>query len=340
MKSIFDLELKSLEEILLENGFKRYNATQIFEGIYKKRAKDFEEISNISKDLRKFLNENFTLDCLSIITKQVSHDGTTKYLLRLKDGYSIETVLMNQEYGKSLCVTTQVGCNMGCAFCASGLKKKVRSLEPSEMVEQILTVENDLSLKITHVVVMGTGEPFDNYDNLMTFIKIINHGMSLEIGSRHITVSTSGLIPRIYDYSKEGLQTNLAISLHAPNDEIRNKLMPINKKYPINDLMKAVKDYFKETGRRVTFEYILIDEVNSKKEHALELAKLIKGINAYVNLIPYNEVKEFGFKSISKTKSSEFYDILKKNGINVTLRKEHGRDIDAACGQLRLKNVD
>ena len=338
MENIYGYLKKDLENYLVDAGFKKFNATQIFEGLYRKKVKNFEDISNISLNLKQHLKDNFSLELPKISKKQVSHDGTTKYLLELVDGNCIETVLMIHEYGYSLCVSSQVGCNMGCKFCASGLKKKLRSLNAYELVSQIILVENDLNIKISHVVVMGTGEPFDNYDNLMKFIRIINDPKGLEIGARHITVSTCGIVPKIYEYANENIQTNLAISLHAPSDEVRDQIMLINRKYRINDVINACKDYYKVTNRRITFEYILLKDVNNKVEHAKELAKLIKGMNAYVNLIPYNEVDEFSFKSVSKEEALKFYDVLKKQGINVTLRKEHGRDIDAACGQLRLKS--
>ena len=244
---------------------------------------------------------------------------------------------MNHDYGNSLCVSTQVGCNMGCAFCESGRKRKKRNLEPWEMVTQILTIEKDLNTRISHIVLMGIGEPFDNYDNIMKFIKIINSDRGIAIGARHITVSTCGIVPKIYKFADENLQVNLAISLHAPNNEIRDKIMKINKVYKIEDIIKAVKYYIEKTNRRVTFEYIMLKNINDSKENALELSKLLKGINAYVNLIPYNETSYINLKKTNETNIMKFYDILKKNKINVTIRREFGSEVSAACGQLRTQ---
>jgi 23S rRNA (adenine2503-C2)-methyltransferase len=261
-------------------------------------------------------------------------------LLELKDGSKVETVLMRYNYGNVVCVSSQVGCNMGCAFCASGIHKKVRNLEPDEMVGEVLIVNDLLRIeeeRVSHVVIMGTGEPFDNYDNVMDFIRIINNQKALAIGARHITVSTCGLVDGIKKYAKEGLQVNLAISLHAPNDDIRNKIMKINKAYPIKDVIEAAKFYEKENGRRVTFEYILLKGVNDSIECANELSDLIRGMLAYVNLIPYNEVSEMPFKRSSDKTIHDFLDQLTKRGITATIRKEFGSDIDAACGQLRAK---
>ena len=244
---------------------------------------------------------------------------------------------MNHDYGYSLCVSSQVGCNMGCRFCESGRLKKVRNLEAYEIVQQILLIEEDIKRRITHVVVMGIGEPFDNYDNVMRFIRICNDQKGLAIGARHITVSTSGLANKIVDYSKEGLQVNLAISLHASNDETRNKIMPINKAYPLNKLFEAIREYSKNADRRVTIEYILLKGINDSLTNADELVELLKGTFAYVNLIPYNEVKENEFRRSEKKEVRAFYERLKSKGVNVTIRKEFGTDIDAACGQLRAK---
>ena len=246
---------------------------------------------------------------------------------------------MTHDYGYSVCVTSQVGCNMGCKFCASGLKKKKRNLETYEMVLEVLTVAKLTNKRISHIVVMGIGEPFDNYDNVLKFLEILNHPLGLEIGQRHMTVSTCGIVPKIYDYAKFKLQVNLAISLHAPNDEIREQIMPINKKYKINELFEALRYYIKETNRRITIEYILINDLNDTVECANELADLLRGMNAYINLIPYNEVSENEFKRSTLEHRQKFYDTLKKRGLNVTLRKEQGSDIDAACGQLRSKHL-
>ncbi len=332
MKNIYDMTLEKLENYFIENGEKKFKATQIFEWLYKKRIDDFFLMSNIKKELQTKLNDEFSTYKIKVIDKKEDKD-VIKFLFELKDKNKIEAVLMNHDYGKSLCISTQVGCNMGCKFCESGRLKKVRNLETYEMVEQILVIEELLKLRISHVVLMGIGEPFDNYDNVIDFIDIINSGKGIDIGARHITVSTCGIIPKIKEFMNNGKQVNLAISLHAPNNELRNKIMPINKAYNIEELIKILKEYIQKTNRRVTFEYVLLDGINDTKECALELAKLLKNMNAYVNLIPYNETSHIEFKRSKKV--MEFYDILKKNNINVTVRREFGTKVSAACGQLR-----
>ncbi len=343
MTNLYSFSLPKLEEKMLSIGQKKFRATQLFKRIYEKNVTDFDLMSDISLSFREYLKENFCLTKPKIFTKQVSSDGTIKLLLELEDSNKIETVLMRYNYGSVACVSSEVGCNMACAFCASGLLKKKRGLTVDELLGQVLVLNDLLKLenndeRITHVVVMGTGEPFDNYDNVMDFIRILNAPHGLAIGARHITVSTCGLVEGIKKYAHEGLQINLAISLHASNDELRNKLMPINKKYPLNELMNAVRYYEKEAGRRVTFEYILLKGINDQKENALELASLIKGTLAYVNLIPFNPVKELEYNRSDNKTVHNFMDILMKKGVNVTIRKEFGTDIDAACGQLRAKN--
>ncbi|HOO43979.1 MAG TPA: 23S rRNA (adenine(2503)-C(2))-methyltransferase RlmN [Bacillota bacterium] len=337
MRNFYDLTIHALQDYMVSNGFKAYSADQIFKWIYEQKVFDFDQMTNISKPLKELLKSEFEISDLEINTVQESGDGTVKYLFKLDDGSLIETVLMTYDYGKSVCVTSQVGCNMGCAFCASGLIKKARDLKVNELVRQVTSIENHRGIRVSHVVVMGTGEPFDNYDHVMDFIRVINYKHGLQIGSRHITVSTCGIVPKIYQYAKEVIKTNLAISLHAPNDELRNQLMPINKAYPLKDVIEACKSYFDLTKRRITFEYILLKGVNDQIEHANQLSDLIRGINAYVNLIPYNPVNEFGFKKTDTRNASEFYSQLIKRGINATLRREQGSDIDAACGQLRYK---
>lgn len=332
--NIYDYRLSELKEFLKQNNEKEFKAIQIYEWLYKKRIKTFDEMTNIKKETKELLNKNFKIEKLEIITKQTSTD-VSKYLFKLKDDNKIEAVLMKHDYGNSLCVSTQVGCNMSCAFCESGRLKKVRNLNAYEMVSQILQVEEDLKIRISHIVLMGIGEPFDNYENVIKFIDIINEPKGIDLGARHITVSTSGLVPKIKEFTNNPKQVNLAISLHAPNNEIRNKIMPINKAYPIEKLIDAVKEYIEKTNRRVTFEYIMLKNINDKQEHALELAKLLKGINCYVNLIPYNETSHIEYKKSSKEDIMKFYDTLKKNNINVTIRKEFGRKVSAACGQLR-----
>lgn len=341
MINLYGQEISKLERLLMERGQKKYRATQLYSWIYEKKAKTFDEMSDVSKIFREELNRDFCLTLPKIYKKQESKDGTIKLLLELEDGAKIETALMPYNYGNAICVSSQVGCNMGCAFCASGLLKKQRNLEVHEIVGQVLVMNNLLEEKgqrVSHVVVMGTGEPFDNYDNVIDFIRIINHPKALAIGARHISVSTCGIVPGIRKYALEGLQSNLAISLHAPNDEIRNKIMPISKGYKIDELMEAVKYYEKEAGRRVTFEYIMLKDVNDSLECAEELTKLIRGTLAYVNLIPYNPVDEHSFKRSDDSQVHKFFSYLMKHGVNTTVRKEFGNDIDAACGQLRAKD--
>lgn len=341
MTNLFSYSLPKLEDLMLFIGQKKYRATQIFKWIYEKRVTNFDEMSDVSLSFREFLKDNYTLDKPKIFKKQVSSDGTIKLLLELKDGNKIETVLMRYNYGNVACVSSEVGCNMGCCFCASGLLKKKRELTVDELVGQVLVLDDLLkseNKRVTHVVVMGTGEPFDNYDNVLDFIRILNHPHGLAIGARHITVSTCGIVDKIKKYAHEGLQINLAISLHASNDQLRNKIMPINFKYNLTELMEAVKYYEKVANRRVTFEYILLKGVNDSKENALELVNLIKGTLAYVNLIPFNPVEELKYKRSDSKTVHQFLDILMKNNVTATIRKEFGTDIDAACGQLRAKN--
>ncbi|MDP4082987.1 MAG: 23S rRNA (adenine(2503)-C(2))-methyltransferase RlmN [Bacillota bacterium] len=339
-QSVYSLLLPELKQWLSENGEKPFRAEQIFEWLYKKRVSSFDEMSNLSKELREKLESHFQLTTLKTVIQQTSSDGTIKFLFELQDGYSIETVLMRHEYGNSVCVTTQVGCRMGCTFCASTLGGLKRHLEAGEIVAQVVNVQQVLDMteeRVSSVVIMGIGEPFDNYDNMLSFLKIVNHEKGLNIGARHITVSTSGIIPRIYDFADENTQINFAISLHAPNTEIRSRLMPVNKAYKLDDLMKAVRYYIDKTGRRISFEYGLFGGVNDQIEHARELAALIKGIKCHVNLIPVNYVPERDYVRTPKDQIFAFEKELVKHGINVTIRREHGHDIDAACGQLRAK---
>ena len=296
-------------------------------------------MTNLKKETIAMLKNDFTLRTITI--KKVERDiDVNKYLFYLSDDEKVEAVLMNHDYGTSLCISTQVGCNMGCKFCESGRLKKVRNLETHEMVEQILTVEKECGKRISHVVVMGIGEPFDNYDNLVKFIEIINHPKGIALGSRHITVSTCGVIPKIKEFTKLPYQVNLAISLHAPNDKLRSEIMPINRAYPLKDLINTLKEYINKTNRRVTFEYIMLQGVNDQEEHALELVNLVRGMNCYINLIPYNETNNISFKRSNYDTITKFYDILKKNRINATIRREFGSKISAACGQLRSKKED
>ena len=288
MKNIYGYTLDALENYFESIGEKKFKAVQVFEWLYKKRVKSFDEMSNVKKDTLEHLKSEFTFGDIKIVAKREGED-VIKYLFELEDSSKVEAVLMKHDYGNSLCVSTEVGCNMGCTFCESGRMKKVRNLETYEMVLQILKIEEDIKIRISHVVLMGIGEPFDNYDNVINFVSIINSGKGIDIGARHITISTCGIIPKIREFMKDGRQVNLAISLHASNDALRSRIMPINRAYPLKDLMDVLKEYIDTTGRRVTFEYVLLHEVNDNYENAVELAKLLKGMNCYVNLIPYNE---------------------------------------------------
>lgn len=334
--NIYDLTKEELETFFINHGEKKFKATQIFKWIYEKRVLSYDEMTDIKKDTLEFLKKELPIKRVELIKVERDKD-VNKYLFELEDEEHIEAVLMRHDYGNSICVSSQVGCNMGCKFCESGRRKKVRNLKSGEIVSQVLEVEKDIKERISHVVMMGIGEPFDNYDEIIKFIKIINDPKGLAIGSRHITVSTSGIIPKIKEFSNLDLQVNLAISLHAPNDKLRTSIMPINKAYPLKELVTEVKEYLKKTNRRVTFEYVLLKDVNDTIECAKELVKLIKNINCYVNLIPYNETQNIEYERSNMFQIMKFYDILKKENINVTIRKEFGSQISAACGQLRSK---
>lgn len=338
MKNIYGLKRCDLEEYFLSINEKKFKALQVYEWLYNFRVSSFDEMTNIKKEVREQLKKDFTMEMIEIV--KVQEDNLTKkYLFRLKDDNYIEAVLMRHDYGNSVCVSSQVGCNMGCAFCESGRLKKVRDLQTYEIVEQILLIEKELDERISSVVLMGIGEPLDNYDNVLNFIKIINDSKGIAIGARHITLSTCGIIPKIEKLSEENMQINLALSLHAPNDKLRSSIMNVNKVYNISKLIPVIKEYIVKTNRRVTIEYVMLNNVNDSDSCALELAKLLRGMNVYVNLIPYNETNHLEFKKSSKERILKFYDILKKNRINVTIRKEFGSKIDAACGQLRSKEV-
>ena len=339
MESIYNKSFDELVTYFESIGEKKFKATQVFEWLYLKRVKSFDEMSNIKKEIIDVLKRDFVIE--DILLDKVERDiEVNKYLFTLNDGNHIESVLMRHDYGTSICISSQVGCNMGCRFCESGRLKKVRNLTAGEMVEQILKVEEDINTRITHVVIMGIGEPFDNFDNFKRFVEIVNYQKGINIGSRHITVSTCGIIPKIREFGEFPYQVNLAISLHAPNNTIRDMLMPINKAYPLNDLMKEIRHYIKTTNRRVTFEYILLSGINDSEECANELCDLVQGLNCYINLIPYNETNNLGYKRSKKDTISRFYDIIKKRKINVTIRREFGTKISAACGQLRSKKED
>ena len=340
--NIYDYTLEELQSVLIEKGEKPFRATQIFEWLYRKRVNQFSDMTNLSQKTISMLEENFTATPLNIVTKQISKDGTIKYLFELADQRYIETVLMKHNYGNSVCVTSQVGCNMGCAFCASGELGKVRNLSLGEMVQQVWMVQKDLDEKyqrVSNIVVMGIGEPFDNYETVLRFLQVINYAKGLEIGARHITVSTCGIVPKIDAFATFDLQVNLAISLHAPNDEIRNQIMKINKRYGVSEIIEAVKRYIAKTNRRVTFQYIILKGINDSPSCANELAKLVQGINCYINLIPYNEVSTKPYQRTAKVDAEAFFEVLKQSGVQATLRMEHGGDIAAACGQLRAQKI-
>lgn len=339
MKNIYDLTYEEMEEYFLNIGSKKFHAMQLFTWLYEKRVESYSEVTNIKKELLDNISMDYSIDRLKIVSVEEDVD-VSKYLFELYDGEHIEAVLMRHDYGNSVCISSQVGCNMGCKFCESGRRKKVRNLETYEMVLQILMIEKLVGERVSHVVVMGIGEPFDNYDNLCRFLKIINHPKGMAIGARHITVSTCGVVPKVLEFSEFPLQINLAVSLHAPNNEIRDKIMPINKAYPLEKLIPALKTYLERTNRRITFEYILLKDINDSTKCAEELSKLVKGINCYINLIPYNETENIGFKRTNTIQIMRFYDILKKNNVNVTIRREFGGKISAACGQLRSKKEE
>lgn len=340
MKKIYDYSLEDLKNYVHTLGLKDFKARQIYRWLYKKRVDDFNMMTDLSHELIAQLQEEFVIDILSLVTQQTARDLTTKFLFRMTDGALVESVLMVFDYGFSACISTQVGCNMGCTFCASGLLKKVRDLSAGEILAQVLYIQKYLDAKgerLGNIVLMGTGEPFDNYDNVMKALSIINDPHGLEIGARHISISTCGVVPMIYRFADEKVQYNLAISLHAPNDELRSRLMPINKAYPLSELFKALKYYSIDNNRRITFEYLLLSGINDTAECADQLHDLLKGLNAYINLIPYNEVKEKDYQTASDRQALVFYDMLKKRNVAVTLRQKKGDDIDAACGQLRAK---
>ncbi|WP_323702625.1 23S rRNA (adenine(2503)-C(2))-methyltransferase RlmN [Mammaliicoccus sp. Dog046] len=338
--SIYSLKLGDIEDWLIDQSEPKFRAKQIFDWLYVKRVDSFNEMTNLSKELREKLIHSFEITTLEVAVKQESKDGTIKFLFELQDGYTIETVLMRHEYGNSVCVTTQVGCRIGCTFCASSIGGLKRNLEAGEIVAQVLTVQKALDEtdeRVSQVVIMGIGEPFENYDEMMGFLKIINHDKGLNIGARHITVSTSGIVPKIYDFADESLQINFALSLHAADNETRSRLMPINRAYDLDKLMEAIEYYVNKTNRRITFEYGLFGGVNDQVHHARALAKLIKHLNCHVNLIPVNHVPERDYVKTSKEDIFKFEKELKRNGINATIRRNQGADIDAACGQLRAK---
>ena len=346
-ESIFNYTFEQLTSWLIERGEKRFRAQQVWDWLYKKRITDFNMMNNVNQECIDLLKKHFSIHTLQEEIRQESADGTIKFLFRLADGNLIETVLMRFNYGHSVCVTTQVGCNIGCSFCASGLLPKSRDLSAGEIIEQIIKVQQYLDLqekneRVSHIVVMGIGEPLDNFKNVTQFLHTVNHEQGLNIGARHITVSTSGLAHKIYDFADLGLQVNLAISIHAPNNELRSRIMKINKAFPIEKLMQAIEYYLQKSNRRITYEYIMLKGVNDHAKEADELAKLLSNHRhlAYVNLIPYNSVDEHDQYQRSDTISIQtFHKTLQANGIQAGVRWEQGADIDAACGQLRSKQL-
>ena len=331
-------ELKKTVEGLSEKPFR---AKQIYEWLHKKQADSFHEMTNLSVSLREKLERNCQIVSLKVLEVQTSKlDGTQKYLFALPDGNVVESVLMKYHHGNSVCISSQVGCKMGCRFCASTIGGWTRNLLPSEMLDQVYKIQKLSKERVSNVVVMGTGEPLDNYDNLLRFIRMLSDEKGLHISQRNITVSTCGIVPRMYDLAQEDLQITLAISLHASNQQKREQLMPIARKYSLDELMKACRNYFEKTGRRLTFEYSLVGGENDSQEDAEELAHLIKGLNCHVNLIPVNPIKERSYVQSDKKVIANFQNKLEKYQINVTIRREMGRDIDGACGQLRKSYID
>ena len=340
MKNIKDYNLEELKKELIDIGEKPFRAEQIFKWLYQEKVTSFDEMTNLSLELRKKLEENYTICNYKILKKLQSKDGTIKYLFDVLDGNAIESVLMKYHHGYSICVSSQIGCKMGCKFCASTGIPFVRNLSSGEIVEQILSIERDENIRISNVVFMGIGEPLDNYDNVVNAIHIINHPKGLNIGARHISISTSGLVPKIYKLAEEKIQCTLSISLHATTNEKRSSMMPVNNTYKIEELMQACKDYIKETNRRISFEYALAKDNNDNLEDAKQLVKLLKGMLCHVNLIPINKIENGSYTKSSNENIVKFRDYLNEHGIVATIRRELGSDIDAACGQLRRKNLN
>lgn len=339
MKNIKDYDLPALKEEFVQMGERPFRAEQVFKWLYEVKVTNFDEMTNLSLELREKLKQNYEMHNFKILKKQESSDGTKKYLFDVLDGNAIETVLMSYHHGYSICVSSQIGCKMGCKFCASTGINFIRNLSSGEIVEQILAVERDNGIKISNVVFMGIGEPLDNYDNVINAIGILNNQKGINIGARHISISTSGLVPKIYKLADEKLQCTLSISLHATTDEIRSSMMPVNNSYNIEELIKACKYYLEKINRRISFEYALAKENNDNLEDAKRLIKLLRGMNCHVNLIPINKIENGNYTKSSNENILKFRDYLNDNGIVATVRRELGSDIDAACGQLRRKNI-
>ncbi len=339
MKNIKDYTLEELKEELKEIGEKPFRAEQIYKWIYEARVSSFDEMTNLSLELREKLEQIYEIKEFKILKKQEASDGTRKYLFDVLDGNAIETVLMQYHHGFSICVSSQIGCKMGCKFCASTGIPFARNLSSGEIIEQIMSVERDANVRISNIVFMGIGEPLDNYDNVVKSIRIINHPKGLNIGARHISISTSGLVPKIYQLAEENIQCTLSVSLHATTDKQRNSMMPVNNTYPIEELLQACKDYIAKTNRRISFEYALAKENNDNLEDAKRLVNLLKGMLCHVNLIPINKIENGAYVKSSNENIMKFRDYLNDHGIVATIRRELGSDIDAACGQLRRKNL-
>lgn len=335
-KDILSLNLQELTNEIIALGQPKFRAKQIYRWLHKSFVTDFSQMSDLSLGLRELLNDNFVIFGCAIEKKLISeYDSTVKYLFKLHDGEFIESVLMKYKYGYTVCVSSQVGCRMGCTFCASTLSGVVRNLTPSEILSQIYTISRDNDIRVSHVVMMGMGEPFDNYDNVLKFLRLVTDEDGVNLSMRHISLSTCGIVPKIYSLMEENLQLTLSVSLHAPTDELRSSMMPVNKKYPVNELIGACREYTLKTSRRISFEYSLVKNVNDTDECAMALAKLLKGMLCHINLIPVNEVTETGCKKSSPERVKRFSDILSSKGFTVTVRRELGSDINAACGQLR-----
>ena len=338
---IKSLRLEELEDLLVELGDKPFRGKQIYEWLHVKLVSSFDDMTNISKQLRERLKEVCQITSLVEVNKLVSKDGdTSKFLFRLYDDRVLESVLMKYHHGNSVCISSQVGCKMGCTFCASTIGGFERNLTPSEMLDQIYQIQKISGERVSNVVVMGTGEPLDNFDNLVQFIGMLTDENGLNISQRNITVSTCGLVDKIKALADKDLQITLAISLHAPNDQLRQQIMPIANRYSIESIMEACHYYYEKTGRRITFEYSLIEGVNDLQKFAHELSHLVKGLNCHINLIPINPIKERNYRQSRSENIQNFKNILEKNRINVTIRREMGTDIDAACGQLRKSYMD
>jgi 23S rRNA m2A2503 methyltransferase len=334
------MTLDELTEFVTENGFPKFRAKQIYDWLYK-NVTDFDNMRNIPADLKAFLKSSSYISVANIEKKLVSrYDKTVKYLFSFNDGECVESVVMSYKHGYSICISTQVGCKMGCTFCATGKSGFSRSLEPSEMLGQIEAAQRDLNIRISNIVLMGMGEPLDNFDNVVKFLRLVSSDNGLNIGMRHITLSTCGIVPKIYELAKLHLGITLSVSLHAPNDEIRQRTMPIAKKYSIEELLKACSDYFKTTGRRVTFEYSMISGVNDSDENARELAKRLEGTQSHVNLIPVNTVEGTGYLKSNIKRQQAFINILAAKNIGATVRRTLGSDINASCGQLKRKHIE